>query len=269
MKSPVLLSFAALLAIAVAAPACKGKSDTVGTATATSAALPSGAAPAEAAPVAAKDTNLAEFVSKAPGVACKSISACKNDKVKVVTGTTAMMVVGLGTLDKPELAKDVKPIDTALKAEKRAVLTEAECATVGSTVFKVVGLDAEALAPRIGKTMAYDAAKAGACLASLAQAPSVCAEEVKIATSPKFSEIGATEKDVKASLETFSKPCEDVLVGLVEDGAACEVDLECKGKKSKCRDASAAAAPKGGKKAAKGAKAAPSAAGKVCQASKY
>lgn len=207
-SSAVFVGFGLFVLVAAG---CKGKAES--TTSTTSGTLAATATATEAAPATPKDTTLAEFVSKAPAVACKTISACKNDKVKVVTGTTAMMVVGLGTLDKPELAKDVKPIDAAMKAEKRATLNEAECGTVGATVLKVVGLDAEALAPRIGKTVAYDAAKAGACLAALAQAPSVCAEEVKVAESPKFSEIGAMEKDVKGSLEAFSKPCEGVISG--------------------------------------------------------
>ena len=265
MKSSALVFAAAVLALA--APACKAKSDAAAQTTTTSGSAATPAQAAAEAPASPKDATLAEFVSKAPAVACKTISACKNDKVKVVTGATAMMVLGLGTLDKPDLAKDIKPIDVAMKAEKRATLSEAECGTVGATLLKVVGLDA---APRIGKTVAYDAAKGGACLAALAQAPSACSEEVKVAENPKFSEIGAMEKDVKGSLDTFSKPCEGVISGMVEEGGACELDAECKGKKVKCREAGTAkAAPKGAKGAAKAAKTAPAAAGKVCQSSKY
>lgn len=267
MKIRLPFALVALL-VAAALPACKDKksADTQTTGAAldtTPAAAPKAASAAAAAP---KDPTLEEFVAKTPAAACKTLTTCKNDKVKAVASMSAMLVVGFGTIDKPDLAKDVKSIDTAWKNEKRFLPTESECNTLGGIAMKVVGMDASTLAPHLGKTIAYDAQKAGACLASLSTQPAACAEEVKLAAEPKMKEIESMEKELKPSLDGFAKPCEGVLTGLVESGGACEIDAECKGEKAKCKPAAAA---KNGKaaKGSKAAKAAPE--GKTCQSSTF
>jgi hypothetical protein len=60
---------------------------------------------------------------------------------------------------------------------------------------------------------------------------------VKLATEPKFKEIDAFSKELHDPLDAYGKPCEDVVTGLLEAGAACEYDVECKGKGLKCSKA--------------------------------
>jgi hypothetical protein len=125
----------------------------------------------------------------------------------------------------------MQDVSKTMKADKRFLPNEAECTTTGNVALKVVGVTAD----KIGKTLAYDAKKGAACLASIATAPEQCKTEVKLATEPKFKEIDAFSKELHDPLEAYGKPCEDVITGTVEVGGACESDLECKGKGNKCQ----------------------------------
>ncbi|HSO36054.1 MAG TPA: hypothetical protein VLT33_26185 [Labilithrix sp.] len=229
------------LALAVAGAAtvsCKdkgaGKGDAAAASSASSAAgaAASGSA-AAATPAATAELSLEDFVGKVAPTTCKMLEQCKNDKVKATVTTTVMMVAGFGSMDKPELAKEVSAVGKTMKAEKRWLPNEAECATTGNVALKVVGMN-ETLKARVGKSVAYDGKKAASCIASIANAPDACKTEVKLATEPKFKEIDTFSKELHDPLEAYGKPCEDVVSGLVEAGAACEYDLECKGKDTKC-----------------------------------
>lgn len=233
--------------------ACKGKdADANATTTAASVAA-TGDKPAEKA-AAPADMPLDQFLTKVVPAACKTITQCKNDKVKVAATMPVMLVAGFGTIDKPELGKEVKSVDTSMKADKRFLPNETECTTLGTVAMKVLGMQADTLNGKVGKTIAYDSKKASACIASMNKAPDACATEVKLATEPKMKEMEGFSKEVEPSLDAFAKPCQDVVSGLVEAGGACELDVECKGKGAKCKG------EKGGKAGAK-------AEAKTCQVS--
>jgi hypothetical protein len=238
--------------------ACKGKDGNAGTTTSAASVDTNGTKPAEKA-AAPAEVPLDQFLTKVVPATCKTITECKNDKVKVAATMPVMLITGFGTIDKPELGKEVKGVDDSMKADKRFIPNEKECTTLGNVALKVLDMDAEKLNAKVGKTIAYDAKKASACITSLGKAPNECSTEVKLATEPKMGEIDAISKEVKPSLDGFAQPCEDVVTGLVDVGGACDSDLECKGKGMKCK---AGAASKG---AAKGGK---TAAGKVCQPKK-
>ncbi|MBX3188596.1 MAG: hypothetical protein KF819_16385 [Labilithrix sp.] len=203
-------------------------------------AVASAAPEAKASP--AQDVTIDQFVAKGPPAACKTITSCKNDKVKVVVTMPIMLVAGFGTLDKPELGKELKAVDTSMKAEKRFTPSESECTTLSGIALKVLGIDGESLKAKIDKTISYDAKKAAACLDALATAPEACAQETKLATEPKMKEMEAFDKELKPSMEAYLKPCEGVIEGLVDEGGACESDVECKGKGAKCKAAGGAKA---------------------------
>ncbi len=236
------------------ATACSKDKDgsTNATTTAASVAAPE-AKPADKA-AAPADMPLDQFLTKVVPAACKTITECKNDKVKVAATMPVMMVAGFGTMDKPELGKEVKSVDASMKADKRFLPNEAECTTLGNVSMKVLGMQADALNAKVGKTVSYDAKKAAACVASLAKAPDACGTEVKLASEPKMKEMEGFSKELEPALDGFVKPCQDVVSGLVEAGGACELDVECKGKGAKC-------------KAAKGAKAGDKGDAKTCQVS--
>ncbi|MEI9885766.1 MAG: hypothetical protein WDN08_04555 [Rhizomicrobium sp.] len=183
------------------------------------------------------------------------IDQCKNDKVKATVTMTAMMFASFGSFDKPELQKEVSAVGKSMKAEKRWLPNEAECATTGNVALKVLGMSPEVLKDRVGKSVSFDGKKASACITSLGTQPDVCKTEVKLATEPKFREIESFEKELKAPLDAYGKPCEGVVEGLVDVGGACEYDLECKGKGVTCTKA----------KDAKKAKGATAPAAKSCQ----
>jgi len=239
------LALALALAVAGAATvSCKdkgaaGKADAAAASSASgsAAAAASGGAAATpatpATPAAAQELSLDDFVGKIAPTTCKMLEQCKNDKVKATVTTTVMMLASFGSMDKPELQKDVSGVGKAMKADKRWLPNESECTTIGNVGLKVVGMN-ETLKARVGKSVAYDGKKAAACLASITSAPEPCKTEVKLATEPKFKEIDTFSKELHDPLEAFGKPCEDVVSGLVEAGGACEYDLECKGKDTKC-----------------------------------
>ncbi len=240
--------------------ACKNKGDAAADAAGGGAASGSAAASAvaSAAPPPA-DVTIDQFVAKGPPAACKTIASCKNDKVKVVATTPVMLIAAFGTIDKPELAKDMKGVETSMKAEKRWTPNEAECTTLGGIALKVLGIDGQALKSKVGKTVSYDAKKAAACLDTLAKAPDACAQESKLAGEPKMKEMEAFDKELKPAMDAWLKPCEGVIEGMVDEGGACESDVECKGK-SKCKAGGGGAKPKDKTKDPKA---------KTCTASKH
>jgi len=254
-----VLSLAALAAFGSLSLACKGK-DANGSATTSAASVDGTGKPAEKA--ADVDPTLDQFLTKVAPTSCKTLSQCKNDKVKVAATMPVMLIDGFGTIDKPELGKQVKGVDDSMKADKRFLPNETECTTLGNVALQVMDMKADSLNAKVGKTISYDGKKASACLASLSKAPTECSTEVKLATEPKMGEMDSFSKEVKPSLDAFTKPCEDVISGLVDNGGACDTDVECKTKGSKCK---AAAAGKGAGKGAKGAKSAAGPA-KVCTA---
>jgi hypothetical protein len=226
----------------VAAMACLGSAacskDKNADATTTAASVAATAdKPAEKAAAAPAELPLDQFLTKAVPAACKTIAECKNDKMKVATTMPVMLIAGFGTIDKPELGNEVKAVNTSMKADKRFVPNEKECTTLGGVAMKVLGMQADALNGKVGKTIAYDAKKAATCVDSLSKAPDACGTEVKLANEPKMSEMEGFSKELKPALDGFAKPCEDVITGLVDAGGACELDVECKGKGAKCKPA--------------------------------
>lgn len=232
-------------AIALLGTACKDKEKENANATTTAASVATGeASPAEPKAAVNDEVPLDQFLGKVVPAACKTIDQCKNDKVKVAATMPVMLIAGFGTIDKPELGKEVKSVDTSMKNDKRFVPNESECTTLGGVAMKVLGMQADALNAKVGKTIAYDAKKAHACLASLEKAPEACGTEVKLSAEPKMKEMDALSKEVKPSLDAFAKPCEDVISGLVDAGGSCELDVECKGKGAKCKAAKGKGAEK-------------------------
>lgn len=246
---------AALTAVTLlAVAACKDKPSDGPAAKPSAAAAASAAAPAGSASAnttsattaaASSDMPLADFLGKIPTTACKALSECKNDKVKAVATMPVMLIAGFGTMDKPDLQKELEPVNSGMKQSKRWLPNDAECATLGGVALKVLGMQADTLEKKIGKTVNYDAKKGAACIESLAKAPAACGTEVKLATEPKMKDMDAMSKEVKSELDAYAKPCEEVFEGTVEAGGACEIDLECKGKDVKCKG------PKGKPKACK------------------
>ena len=146
----------------VAAMACLGSAacskDKNADATTTAASVAATAdKPAEKAAAAPAELPLDQFLTKAVPAACKTIAECKNDKMKVATTMPVMLIAGFGTIDKPELGNEVKAVNTSMKADKRFVPNEKECTTLGGVAMKVLGMQADALNGKVGKTIAYDA----------------------------------------------------------------------------------------------------------------
>ena len=237
MKSRASQIVVALVIAGIAAVGCKkkDKDGEVGPAAAGSAsASAASAAAGSAAPVAAPpagEVSVADFTARVAPTTCKMLEACKNDKVKATLSMSVMLVASFGSMDKPDLAKEMQDVSKSMKAEKRFLPNEAECTTTGNVALKVVGMTPD----KVGKTLAYDAKKGAACLASIAAPPEQCKTEVKLATEPKFKDIDAFGKELHDPLEAYAKPCEDVITGMVDIGGACDSDVECKGKGNKCQ----------------------------------
>jgi len=216
---------------------CKKKTTTApaaGDADSTASATPNASASVTVPPtLATPDLTITEFTAKIAPTTCTMLAACKNDKVKATLSMSVILAASFGSMDKPDLAKEMQGVSKSMKADKRFLPSEAECTTIGNIALKVVGVTPD----KVGKTLAYDATKGAACLASIATAPEPCKTEVKLAAEPKFKDIDAFGKELHDPLEAYAKPCEDVITGLVEVGAACDSDLECKGKGNKCQKA--------------------------------
>jgi hypothetical protein len=222
-----------LAASAISLSACdKGDQAKSGSATAGSAAPGTTAA---ATAQAATSLTPKEFLAKLPPTTCKWLGECKNDKVKFTLTTTAMMVAGFGSMDKPELAKQVKGVGDAMKKDKRSLPNTSECETIGGVAMQVIGLTPEALEAKIGKTVQYDGAKAAACIAAIQSPFALCATEVKLEGEPKLADLDAYGKEVEAPFDAHTKACSDVFTGTVEQGKACEYDFECKGENAGCK----------------------------------
>lgn len=205
-------------------------------------AAPSGSAAKSAdvappAPEPPKPPTVSEFLTKITPSVCSWIDQCKNDKVKVVTLTTGIMIAGFGTLDKPDLAKKVRPIGDTMKADKRSFPNKEECQTLGDVVLQVLGATPDSIQAKVGKTVRYDAEKSVACLAALEKPLSVCSTEFKVKGEPNFSTVASYEKEFKTELDAHLKVCEEVITGMADAGAACEFDFECKAEGSKCKGA--------------------------------
>ena len=230
------LSFLVPLVLAGAASTgCKKKPQTApaaGDADSTSPATPSASVTAPPT-LATPEPTITEFTAKIAPATCTMLAACKNDKVKATLSMSVILAASFGSMDNPDLAKEMQGVSKSMKADKRFLPSEAECTTIGNIALKVVGVNPD----KVGKTLAYDATKGAACLASIATAPEPCKTEVKLATEPKFKDIDAFGKELHDPLEAYAKPCEDVITGVVEVGAACDSDLECKGKGNKCQKA--------------------------------
>ena len=195
------------------------------------------AAPGKAADASPKASSLPinDFLSKVTPAACGWIDQCKNEKVKALTAATGMMIAGFGALDKPELSKQMKTVETLMNGDKRSLPNKQECETIGGVVLQVIGMTPESLQAKIGKTVQYDGEKAAACLATFASPFEPCNTEVKLTGEPKMSDISGFEKELEGPLDAYMKACEGMLTGMVEVGQACEADFECKGEHSKCK----------------------------------
>ncbi len=220
-----------LLVVATAAPlgACKkgaAKAQPAGSASAASNA----AAPAPAAAGMTVD----DLLTKLPSSVCGSIEQCKNDKVKAIVATSAMMVAGFGSMDKPELKKQMDGVDATMKKDKRWMPNQQECETIGAVTLKVLGMTPETLKPKLGKTVKFDGQKAAECLKQMSSL-SECKTEVKLAKEPKFSDIDKFDKELGKSTDAETKACNEMLTGMVELGGACEEGYECKGEHTKCK----------------------------------
>ena len=246
------LLFVSLAVVSVAA--CKAKvTPESGDASTSAASMSASAKPAEVAAEIPVD----QFIAKLAPSTCKMFDECKNDKLKVVVSASAMMIAGFGSMGDPEAQKQVSAVDKSMKADKRFIPNNAECTTIGNIAVGVMGMKADDVKGRIGKTVNYDAKKAASCIASVSTPPEVCKTEAKVTTEPKMSDIDSMSKELKPALESYAKACEEVMTGMVEPGGACEFEFECKGKDMKCKTG----AP--GAKAAKGTK--PT---KTCQSKK-
>lgn len=231
--STLLVSSLALTAFVAG---CKAKPGDASADASTNAAAMSASAGASAKVEAAPaELPLDQFVGKIPSSTCKMLDDCKNDKVKVVITTSAMLVAGFGSMDNPEAQKQMSGVDKSMKADKRIFPNNAECNTVGTVALGVLGMKADAIQPKIGKTVAYDGKKAAACLASIATPPDACKTENKVTTEPKMKDIDSMSTELKPALESYAKACEEVMTGMVEAGGACEYEFECKGKDMKCK----------------------------------
>jgi hypothetical protein len=231
----ISLAAAAAALVCLQAVGCKDKPETVPSA---STGAPSAAASAKttsAATPASSELPVDQFLSKLPPTACKTLEGCKNDKLKVVVTMPAMLIAGFGTLDKPELQKELEPVNAGMKSSKRFLPNESECTTLGGVALKVLGMEAKSIEAKIGKTVKYDAKKAAACIDELGKAPPACGTAVKLEAEPKMKDMEAMSKELKGDVEAYAKPCEEVFEGTVEAGGACELDVECKGKDVKCK----------------------------------
>lgn len=224
----------ALLVAGIVTVGCKKKSnggeDPAAAGSSSAATSSASATPVVPTPPAG-DVSAADFTTKIAPAACKMLEACKNDKVKATLSMSVMLVASFGSMDKPDLAKEMQEVSKSMKTDKRFLPNEAECATTGNVALKVVGMTPD----KIGKTLAYDTKKGAACLASIATPPEQCKTEVKLAAEPKFKDIEAFGKELHDPLEAYAKPCEDVITGIVDLGGACDSDVECKGKGNKCQ----------------------------------
>lgn len=204
---------------------------------------PAASAKPASAPAAATSEKKAEetsltaeaFLSKITPTTCNWVTQCKNDKVKATVATMAMMVASFGSMDRPELAKQMKGVDESMKKDKRWFPTSSECTTIGNVSLQVLGLTSEQLTAKIGKTVKYDGEKAAQCIAQLSSRFKPCETELKLEKEPKLGEIDKFSNELKGDLEAHTKACEGVLTGMVEAGKACEQSFECAGEKSECK----------------------------------
>lgn len=221
-----------VLLIATAAPlgGCK-KGDKGQAGPAGSASPAASTAPAKPA---AQGMPVDEFASKIAPATCDWMEQCKNDKVKAVVTGAAMMIAEFGSMNKPALLKQMKPIDAAMKKDKRWLPNKQECVTIGGVALKLTGLTADVLEQKIGKTVKYDPVKAQACLASLKTRFAPCTKEVKLAKDPSLSEIDKFNKEFQDQLDAHTKACDEALTGTIAQGSACEYGFECKGEHTRC-----------------------------------
>ena len=121
----------ALLVAGIASVGCKKKSkDGQDPAAAGSgSAAASGASATPVVPTPSADVSAADFTAKLAPAACKMLEACKNDKVKATLSMSVMLVASFGSMDKPDLAKEMQDVSKTMKADKRFLPNEAECTT--------------------------------------------------------------------------------------------------------------------------------------------
>ena len=227
-----------LLMGSVAVAACDANKDaaptTAGTASASGATKPAVDKPKQ--DEAPKSLTLKQFTDDAPVAACKALVSCKNEEVTVGIDAMLMMIAGFATLDDPTTGKELEGIGDAMKKDGRSTMNGDECSKIMGAVTKATGFNAETIQAAIdAKKTEFNAEKAAACYAALSTQPSFCKDEKKVEGEPKLGELDRMMKAYQKDLDAHLKACDEVFVGKLTAGSACEHDFECAGEKVECK----------------------------------
>jgi hypothetical protein len=174
-----------------------------------------------------------EFATRAPAAVCQTFARCKNQRVQAAAFLTTMGFLTFAVDDpgrKARLTFD-KPV---WAAEGRALPNQTECVAVIEVAGQSLGFDPGVIAPRVGTTITYDPARAGACLAALSADPPACAEDVKLDPTTDRPVLNSETKTLERAVEQAALACRGVVVGRVERGDSCAVDAECSEPQTRC-----------------------------------
>lgn len=183
-----------------------------------------------------------EFSEKLAGASCEWVATCKNEELVQFLQFGAGMMISFGAMGRPDLKAEIEPAIAMFKKaeeEKRVGMSADECKTVLSLGFKLGHMDAASLKASVdAKRVTFDGKMAAQCVKGFGEEKALCSVETKVDLEKQtgFAEMQANEKKYKPGMDALTKPCDDVLTGLVEDGAECTETYECKGE-SKCKGA--------------------------------
>jgi hypothetical protein len=183
-----------------------------------------------------------EFSEKLAGASCQWVETCKNEELVQFLQFGAGMMISFGAMGRPDLKDEIEPAIAMFKKaeeEKRVGMSADECKTVLNLGFKLAHMDAASLKASVdAKRVTFDGEMAAQCVKGFAEEKALCSVETKVEPGKQtgFAEMQANEKKYKEGMDALTKPCDNVLTGLVADGAECTETYECMGE-SKCKGA--------------------------------
>lgn len=185
---------------------------------------------ADKAPAAAGAVTPESFAAQAPTNLCTWITTCKNEEITTGMNATIGLIVGFGSLAKPDIKTKIEPVMKKMDEEQRKSPTAEECGVLVGAGAELLGMDAKSLKANVdGGKVKFDAAKAATCLENLKGDFKSCQMEKKVEGDVKMSQLETMMEPYKAELEGQLKPCEDALVGAVKAGESCDFDYVCEG----------------------------------------
>jgi hypothetical protein len=187
--------------------------------------------PAKAAPT----MDPAAFTAQLPSSACDTIQACKNEEMRGYVEFMMAFMGGFASMDKSTgLAPIMSKMGEAMKAEKRILINRDECEPILAKLLELNGMIGAPLTKSLeSKRAEFDAEKATQCIENFKTPPAQCSEAKQLTESIKMSKAEGFEKQFQGPLRDYLKTCGEVILGTVDEGAACDTDSECK--LGKCR----------------------------------